>query len=41
MIEIKKVTAEQLEELGVKNWPIWKKEVSVFEWEYDEKENVI
>jgi len=38
MIEIKKATAEDLEKLGVINWPIWKKEVSVFGWEYDEKE---
>jgi len=38
MIEIKKVTAEYLKELGVENWPIWTKGVSVFSWEYDEKE---
>ena len=38
MIEIKKVTTEYLEEHGIKNWPIWEKEVSVFGWEYDEKE---
>ena len=38
MIEIKKATAENLEKLGVKSWPIWEKEVSVFKWEYDEKE---
>ena len=38
MIEVKKVTAEYLEELGAKSWSMWEKEVSVFKWEYDEKE---
>ncbi|MDZ7339482.1 MAG: cupin domain-containing protein [candidate division KSB1 bacterium] len=31
-------SAETLEKLGVKNWPIWTKEVSEFPWFYDEKE---
>lgn len=30
--------AAKLEQLGVKQWPIWEKEVSVFPWYYDEKE---
>ena len=25
---------DQLQELGVRNWPIWSKEVSEFPWEY-------
>ena len=33
-----KPTAEQLEGLGVKDWPIWEKEVSEFPWHYDEPE---
>jgi len=28
----------RLQELGVKNWPIWTKEVSEFPWEYDSEE---
>ena len=28
----------QLDRLGVKDWPIWEKEVSEFPWHYDEKE---
>ncbi len=28
----------RLEELGVKKWPVWSKEPSVFEWEYQETE---
>ena len=37
-IAIKKPAAEELEELGVKNWPIWEKEKSRFNWHYAEKE---
>ncbi|MFH1214602.1 MAG: cupin domain-containing protein [Candidatus Neomarinimicrobiota bacterium] len=28
----------RLAELGVRNWPIWTKEVSEFPWSYDEPE---
>ena len=28
----------RLEELGVKEWPIWTKEISEFPWSYDEPE---
>ncbi|MFW6278821.1 MAG: cupin domain-containing protein [Bacillota bacterium] len=40
MSEIKVETPDQdkLEELGVKSWPIWEKEVSEFEWHYDQQE---
>jgi uncharacterized cupin superfamily protein len=24
--------------LGVSSWPVWKKEISEFSWEYEEKE---
>jgi len=37
-IEIKKPTDLDLENLGVKNWPIWEKEESVFDWHYDRQE---
>jgi hypothetical protein len=30
-----------LESLGVKRWPIWTKEVSEFDWEYDEPETCL
>ena len=29
---------ERLDQLGVFSWPIWEKEVSTFDWEYDEPE---
>jgi uncharacterized protein len=36
--EVKKPTEEELKNLGVKQWPIWEKEESIFDWHYDEKE---
>lgn len=38
MIHVEKPTKNKLESLDVESWPIWKKEVSEFPWEYDEKE---
>ena len=35
---VKKPMREETEKLGIKNWPIWEKEESDFEWYYDEKE---
>jgi hypothetical protein len=37
-IKIIKPSNDDLEELGVKDWPIWTKEISEFDWFYDEKE---
>ncbi len=37
-IEIKVPDDEELEELKVSSWPIWKKEISEFEWNYSEPE---
>jgi len=37
-IEVKKPTTEELQSLAVKSWPIWEKEVSSFDWHYDQKE---
>jgi len=34
-------TPEQIEKLGVKNWPIWTKEISEFPWTYDEPETCL
>ena len=38
MIHVEKPTQEKLRSLNVEEWPIWKKEVSEFDWEYDEDE---
>ena len=37
-IEIKKPKAEDMEKEGVMSWPIWTKEISRFDWHYDETE---
>ena len=34
----KSPTETELEQLGVRSWPIWSKEVSTFPWTYDEEE---
>lgn len=37
-IEVKKPERYDLEKSGVLSWPIWEKEVSRFDWHYDETE---
>jgi uncharacterized cupin superfamily protein len=37
-IEVKKLSVQEIEKLGIKDWPIWEKEASTFDWHYDEKE---
>ena len=37
-IEVKRPSQEEIEKLGIRNWPIWEKEESNFDWHYDNKE---
>ena len=37
-IEIRKPNLEDMEKRGVLSWPIWEKEISRFDWHYDETE---
>lgn len=37
-IDVRKPDEIQLEEMGIKSWPIWEKERSRFDWFYDQKE---
>ncbi|MCK9206045.1 MAG: cupin domain-containing protein [Salinivirgaceae bacterium] len=37
-IIVKKLTEAEYRKMGVQNWPIWEKEISLFDWRYDEKE---
>lgn len=37
-IKITKPSEEYLKERNVKSWPIWTKEISHFDWYYDETE---
>ncbi len=35
MIIIEKLSNQQIENKGIKTWPIWEKEISKFDWQYD------
>lgn len=37
-IQIEKATPARLQALGATAWPTWEKEVSTFDWTYDEPE---
>lgn len=37
-IRVEKPAKERLDSMGVFSWPIWTKEVSTFDWTYDERE---
>lgn len=37
-IAIEQLTEEQIIEQGIDKWPIWTKDVSTFDWYYDETE---
>jgi len=34
-IQVKRPIGQELDQQGVYEWPIWKKEASRFEWHYD------
>jgi len=38
-IKIKKLSDREVEEMGIKNWGIWEKEVSEFDWAYTDEEH--
>jgi hypothetical protein len=37
-IKVEKPTEDSLKSKGVSSWPIWEKEVSRFDWQYDSTE---
>lgn len=39
MIEVRKATAAEIK--LAENWPVWKKEVSEFRWNYDQTETCL
>lgn len=40
-VTIEKLTESQIEEKKIRNWSIWEKEVSEFEWYYDSMEQCL
>jgi len=39
--EIKTLSNDQIKEQGISSWPIWEKEISKFDWEYDSTEHCL
>ena len=37
-IKVEKISEEKLKSMGVYSWPIWTKEPSTFDWQYDSQE---
>jgi uncharacterized protein len=37
-ITIQNLTDTEINQMGVTNWPVWQKEISSFDWYYDEQE---
>ncbi|MBU1006502.1 MAG: cupin domain-containing protein [Candidatus Omnitrophica bacterium] len=37
-VNVKKATKEELDRLGVDQWPVWESPVRKFDWEYDDNE---
>ncbi len=40
-IKLERLTEEDIERQGIRNWPIWTKEPSRFDWHYDETEQCL
>lgn len=40
-VTIKKLSDREIEDKNIKSWPIWEKEVSVFDWHYDDIEDCL
>lgn len=38
-ISVRKLSQAEIEQMQVFSWPIWEKEVSTFDWVYDQEEN--
>ncbi len=38
MIQIRKISDEELEQMNIRNWPVWEKGVSRFSTTYEEEE---
>ncbi len=40
-IRIEQLTQDEIEDRGIGSWPIWEKEVSRFDWHYDQTEECL
>ena len=37
-VVVQQLSDEQIKNLGIYNWPVWTKEISIFDWQYDSQE---
>ena len=40
-VKIEKLSNEQITKRGIRSWPVWEKEVSLFPWTYDTEEQCL
>lgn len=40
-IEVKKLSSDEIRDMGIYQWPIWTKEKSTFDWYYDSVEKCL
>jgi uncharacterized protein len=40
-VNIEKLNEDEIEVRGIRNWPIWEKEISRFDWKYDNEEECL
>lgn len=40
-IDIKQLSEEEINDMGIRDWPIWTKEISQFDWYYDSRERCL
>ena len=38
---IEKLSEKEIQQRGIREWPLWEKEVSRFDWEYDRDEECL
>ena len=41
LVNIQKLSVDEIKMRGINNWPIWEKEVSRFDWTYASKEECL
>jgi hypothetical protein len=40
-IKIEKLSENEIQKRGIRNWPLWEKEASCFDWYYDQTEECL
>lgn len=41
LINVEKLSTDEIKKRGIYNWPVWEKQVSVFPWSYDTDEECL